>query len=203
MDLRTGRVNMADLIRQANVEMTNMKLKKIESVLHAAIQNYNSPFFASGTAGQGVVKPTLDAQLNYFRRLGPVSLLGDIAAVAQLAPLTGMAINANDTQHSDSQIDENNNSGFIGRYNGCEVLAMNNAYEAGSTTPILNENWLYILPGNVSGDMRNLKVVNEGSVTAFEAQNIDDLTYEVRLDQWFGAAFVTGELPTIGAYLIN
>lgn len=200
MDLRTGRVQMADLINEANREMTNMKLVKIETVLHDAIDNYSSPFYATGT---GVIKASLDDQIAYFRRLGPVTLLGDLAAVGQLAQLSGMAMNNTINQFSNNQIDEFNNNAYLGRYNGTTVVCMNNTYEAGKTTPILNPNWIYIVPGNVSGDYRNLKVVNEGSVQAFDSQNIDDLTYEVRLDQWFGAAFVTGELPTIGAYLIG
>lgn len=200
IDLRTGRVNMADLIRQANVAMTNKKLVLIEAVLHDAIDNFGSPFYGTGT---GIVKATLDAQLNYFRRLGPVTILGDNAAVAQLAPLTGMAINANSTQFSGNMIDENNNNGFIGKYNACDVVAMTNAYEEGATTPILATDWLYILPGGVSADLRNLKIVNEGSVNAMPSQNIDDMVYEVRLDQWFGAAFVVAQKPNIGAYCIG
>ena len=201
IDLRAGRVNMADLIREANTAMTNKKLVLIEAVLHDAIDNYGSPFYGTGT---GIVKSTLDAQLNYFRRLGPVTILGDNAAVAQLAPLTGMAINATPTyQFSGGMIEENNNNGYIGKYNGCSVVAMTNAYEEGATTPILDEDWLYILPGSMSADMRNLKIVNEGPVNAMPSQNIDDMTYEVRLDQWFGVAFVVGQKPNIGAYCIG
>ena len=206
VDLRAGRINFADLIREANQEITNKKLVMIEHVLHDAIDNYSTPFYATGT---GVVKSTLDGQINYFRRLGPVTLLGDHAAVSQLAGLTGMAMNANPTandafnQFSNDLINEYNNNGFIGRYNGCAVVSMANGYEAGSTTPILNPSWIYIIPAGMSGDARNLKIVNEGGVNSFESQNIDDLTFEIRIDEWFGAAFVSGKLPTIGAYLIG
>lgn len=200
-DMRTGRVQMADLIREANVEMTNKKLARIESVLHAGINTYASPFYATSTGGLN--KATLDAQLAYFRRLGPVTILGDITAVTQLAPFTGMAMSATQNQFSDNLINEMNQNGFIGNYNGSAVIAMNNAYEDGATTPILDPDWLYILPGGMTGDVRNLKVVNEGSVNAFESQNIDDLVFEIRLDQAFGAAFVTGRVPTMGAHLLN
>jgi len=200
LDLRAGRVNMAELIREANQAMTNKKLVMIESVLHDAIDNYSSPFYATGT---GVVKNTLDPQLNHFRRLGPVTILGDNSAVSQLAPLAGMAINPTTTQFSGNMIDENNDNGFIGRYNGCNVLSMVNAYDDDQVTPILATDWLYILPGGVSPEMRNLKVVNEGPVGSIDSQNIDDLAYEIRLDQWFGAAFVVGTVPMIGAYKIN
>ena len=197
---------MADLIREANREMTNKKLALVETVLHNAIDDYSTPFYAYGT---GIVKATLDQQLAYFRRLGPVTILGDQAAVAQLVPLTGIAMNPGATgaslltEHSDGMIDEQNANGYLGRYNGCAVISMANTYYDGTTTPVLATDWLYIIPGGMTGDARNLKIVNEGPVNAFESQNIDDMVYEVRLDQWFGAAFVSGKLPTIGAYDIN
>ena len=203
MDLRTGRVNMADLIREANREMTNMKLAKIEGVLHDAIDDYQSPFYATGT---GVVKATLDAQLAYFNRLGNVTLLGDSAAVGQLAGITGFVSYSGNNMivsPSDNMIDELNNNGYLGRYMGCNVMKLQNAYRDGTTEPVLAVDWIYILPAGMSADARNLKVVNEGGVNAFESQNIDDLVYEIRLDQAFGAGFVTGKLPTIGAYKIG
>ena len=199
MDLRTGRVKMADLIREANREITNKKLKKVEQVLHAAVQNFASPFYGTGT---GVDKAVLDKIIAYFRRLGPVSIVGDIDAVGKMAGITGMEM-GNQMQRSDNMVNEYNENGFLGKYNGCNVIAMANAYEEGSTEPILNPNWLYIVPGNLSSDGRNLKIVNEGGLSSFEAQDINDLVFEVRLDQWFGAAFVTGKLPTIGGYLIG
>lgn len=199
MDLRTGRVKMADLIREANREITNKKLKKVEQVLHAAVQNFAAPFYGTGT---GVDKAVLDKIVAYFRRLGPVSIIGDIEAVSKMAGIVGMEMGST-MQRSDNMVDEYNENGFIGKYNGCNVIAMANAYEEGSTDPILNPNWLYIVPGNLSADGRNLKIVNEGGLSSFEAQDINDLVFEVRLDQWFGAAFVTGKLPTIGGYLIG
>lgn len=205
VDLRAGRVNMSDLIREANREISNKKLAMVEGVLHDAIDDYSSPFYGTGT---GIVKATLDAQLAYFRRLGAVSIIGDQAAVGQLAPLTGMAMNAGTntdvfTGRSAGMIDEMNANGFIGRYNGANVISMANSYFDGTTTPVLATDWLYIIPAGITNDMRNLKIVNEGGVNAFDSQNIDDLTYEIRLDCWFGAAFITAKIPTIGAYKIG
>lgn len=181
IDLRSGRVNMADLIREANHEITNKKLAAVEKVLHAAIDDYSSPFYGTGS---GITAATLDAQLAYFNRLGPVTILGDLAAVGQLSELAGMAMSSTQNQFSDAMINERNENGYIGRYKGCEVLAMNNAYEGGSITPVLATDWLYIVPGNASADSRNLKLVNEGSVSTIDSQNIDDKTFEVCLDQW-------------------
>lgn len=183
IDLRTNRVNMGDLIREANDQMTNKKLAMIEKVLHTSIQNFGSPFYAKSTGSLNAA--TLNAQLNHFQRLGPVTILGDRAAVSQLAPFTGMQVNATPTmQFSGAQIDERNGNGFIGKYLGCDVVAMNNAYDDDGVTPLLDTEWLYIIPGGQSADMRNLKVVNEGPVNSMASQNIDDMVYEIRLDQW-------------------
>ena len=202
VDLRTGRVQMSELIRLANEAMTLKKIALVETVLHDSIDNYSSPFYAA-SGNTTLVAATLDAQLNYFRRIGPVTLLGDIAAVSQLAGHTGMAVSSTGKQFSGNMIEENNNNGFIGRYKACDVIAMTNAYEDGQTTPILATDWIYIIPGGQSPEMRNLKIVNEGPVNSMASQNIDDRTYEILLDQWFGVAFVVGKNPTSGAHYIG
>ena len=40
----------------------------------------------------------------------------------------------------------------------------------------------------------------EGDIQSTESTNIDDLAYEVRLDQWFGSGIVIGKTPTMGVY---
>lgn len=199
-DIRMGRINMPDLIRDANKEFTMLKLKHVEKVLHDAISTYSSPFYGTGT---GIVKNTLDAQLQYFKRLGGVSLVGDAAAVEGLFTLAGAPIAAGTVQYSGSMLDEKNNNGYLGRYNGAGVISMVNAYEDGKTTPILNPDWIYIISAGVSNDQKNLKVLNEGPTYSMTQQTIDDHTFETELTQRFGAAFVVGSIPTLGAYEIG
>ena len=199
LDLLSNRVSMADLIREANEAMTNVKLKRIERVLHSSISTYGSPFYAKSVGGLN--QSALDAQLAHFFRIGSVSVLGDFSAVGQIAPFTGMAVNATPTmQYSGAMLDENNNNGFIGKYRGANVISINNAYDEDGVTPILSPNWLYIIPGGQSADARNLKIVNEGTVQSMSAQDINDRVYEILLYSWFGCAFVTGKNPTSGAH---
>jgi len=199
-DLRMNRINMPDLIRDANKEFTMLKLKYVEQVLHNAIATYNTPFYGTGT---GIVKSTLDDQLTYFKRLGGVSLVGDAAAVEGLFALAGAPVSNTSVQYSGNMIDEKNNTGYLGRYNGASVISMINAYEDGKTTPILNPDWIYIISAGVSNDQKNLKVLNEGPTYSMTQQTIDDHTFETELTQRFGAAFVVGSIPTIGAYEIG
>lgn len=202
-DIRMNRINMPDLIRDANKEFTMLKLKHVEQVMHnglSAYSGYSNPFYGTGT---GIVKGTLDDQLTYFKRLGGVSLVGDAAAVEGLFNLAGAPVNNNSVQYSGSMIDEKNNNGYLGRYNGCSVISMVNAYEDGKTTPILDPDWIYIISAGVSNDQKNLKVLNEGPTYSMTQQTIDDHTFETELTQRFGAAFVVGSIPTMGAYEIG
>ncbi len=202
IDLHKGKINIADLIREANDAITEKKMEVIESVLQAAIAPFGSPWYANSTGGLN--QATLDAQILHFRRLGPVNLVGDLGAVSQLAPFTGMAANSVPTMaFSGNMLDEHARNGFLGNYNGCAVTAFENGYKEDGVTPILNPNWIYIIPGAASKDARNLKVVNEGGVNQMPSQNIDSRTYEVLLYTWFGAAFVVGKNPTIGAHFLN
>ena len=199
-DIRMNRINMPELIRDANKEFTMLKLLHVEKVLHDAISTYSSPFYGTGT---GIVKATLDSQLQYFKRLGNVSLIGDAAAVEGLFALAGAPVNNTSVQYSGGMIDEKNNNGYLGRYNGANVVSMVNAYEDGKTTPILNPDWIYILSAGVGNDQKNLKVLNEGPTYSMTQQTIDDHTFETELTQRFGAAFVVGSIPTLGAYEIG
>jgi len=201
VDLKANRFNIADLIREANDKITEKKLQIVQSVLHAAIQNYSSPWFAQSVGGFNPA--LLEAQVMHFRRLGPVTLLGDIAAVSQLDASAGMAINANPTMaYSGSMLDEHNQNGFIGKWKGCDVVGMTNAYDEDGVTPVLDPNWIYIVPGAQSTEMRNLKIVNEGGVNSMSNQSIDDRTLDTLIYTWFGAAFVVGKNPTSGAHLL-
>lgn len=197
-DIRMNRINMADLIRQANDQFTLMKLRYIERVLHNGVQAYGAPWYATGS---GIVKATIDAQLKHFKRLGNVVILGD--SVEDFFGIAGAPINANTVQYSGSLIDEMNNNGYIGKYNGASLVKMQNAYDEDGVTPILNPDWLYIMVSGISRDMMNLKVLNEGPVYSMNQQTIDDHTLETELTQRFGAGFVVGKKPNLGAYEIQ
>lgn len=194
-DLRAGRINMPDLIREANRLFTNEKTAQVEAVLHSAITTYGDPYYAVSTGALN--KATLDAQLMAFKRLGNVSIIGDIAAISQVSALPG----ANLT--SDAMKDEINNNGYLGRYNGASMFALTNDYKDFSNETFLATDWLYIILNSANRAARAIKVVERGGVYSMDSQNIDDMVYECRMDQEFGVAFVSGGRPALGAHFIN
>ena len=196
-ELRTGRVQMADLIRDAAYEMSAKEIEYIQSVLHGAADNWSTPFYGTGA---GIVKTVLNPMIQHWMRTGAVALLGDIYIVSKLAEQTGFTAATATQQFAPSIIEEVNRTGLIGTYYGAKVINLVNPYQADNVTPVIDEKRLYILPAAVSADMRPLKVLFEGDVQSTEATNIDDLAYEVRLDQWFGAGIVIGKTPTMSVY---
>ena len=203
-DLLTGRINMPNLVREANEAIDRIKLQKVQTVLHEAIAGgkYTTPFYAEGTGG--VNAEALDKQIDYFAEFGPVFILGTRSALRQVASLSGGLLDATAKHFSDNMIDQMNANGHLGVYNGAELVAMQNAYIPGTTTPLLKTNWLYILPGGFSDDTRNLKLVHEGGIRSFEGTSDDDEALQLTIKTWFGASFITMDrLPTVGAYQIN
>lgn len=197
-DLRMNRINMADLIRQANDQFTLLKLKHVERVLQNGVQSYGSPWYASGS---NLVKATIDTQLKHFKRLGNVTILGD--SVEDFFGIAGVSVNSSTVQYSGSMIDEFNQNGFIGKYNGASLVKLQNALEDDGVTPVLNPDWIYYLVSGISKDQMNLKVLNEGPVYSMTQQTIDDHTLETELTQRFGAGFIVGNKPNIGVYEIQ
>lgn len=197
-ELKTGRVQMADLIRDAAYEMQLKQLQFIQAVLHTAASSWTSPFYAAGT---GVIKSVLSPMIQHWMRTGAVALLGDIAVVSKLAEQTGFAASTTTQQYSPAIIDEMARTGVIGTYYGAKVVSLINPYLHDNVTPVADINKLYILPAAGVTETRPLKVVMEGDVISAESTNIDDMAYEVRLDQFFGAGIVIGKTPALGVYV--
>ena len=73
-ELRTGRVQMADLIRDASYEMHVKQIQYIQQVLNTAAASWESPFYGTGS---GIVKTVLNPMIQHWMRTGAVTLLGD------------------------------------------------------------------------------------------------------------------------------
>ena len=174
------------------------QIQYIQQVLNAAASSWTAPFYATGS---GIVKTALNPQIQHWMRTGAVTLLGDIAIISKLADQTGFTAATSTQQFSPSIIDEVIRTGVIGVYYGAKVVNLVNPYLSDNVTPVIDTKRLYILPSAASADMRPLKVLYEGDVQSTENTNIDDLAYEVRLDQWFGAGVVTGKTPTMSVYV--
>ena len=172
----------------------------MQSVLTAAASNWQAPYYGTGS---GLVKGTLDPMIiHWIRTTGGAAILGDIAELNKLGPLTGWTSTTNTQQYADQLIVEQNANVFLGTYLGAKAISLANPFvEDGTDSVVFDTDKLYILPTGVDAGMRPLKVVFEGDVFSTEATNIDDLSWEIRLDQYFNAGIAYGDRPYMGVYL--
>ena len=200
VELQNGLANAADLINSASYQMEVGINKHVQDVLLAAAVNWSAPYY--GTGSTGVVKATIDPMIiHWIRTTGGAAILGDIAELNKLGPLTGWTSTTNTQQYADQLIVEQNANVFLGTYLGAKAIALTNPFmEDGTDNVVFDAKKLYILPTGVDASMRPLKVVFEGDVFSTEATNINDLSWEIRLDQYFNAGIAYGDRPYLGVY---
>ena len=203
VELQSGLANAADLINDASYQMEVAINRYVQDVLKAAAPNWTAKYYGTGT---GIVKATFDPMvIHWARTTGGAAILGDIEALNKLALLTGFTATTNtNTQWSDDLIKETNQSIYPGTYMGAKTVGLVNPFmEDGTDDVVFDTDKLYILPAGVDASMRPLKVVFEGDVFSTEATNIDDLSWEIRLDQYFNAGIAYGDRPYMGVYVIQ
>lgn len=196
LELASGKLNFGDIAMMAAVEMANKKTQYVQQVLDAAASSWAAPFYGYGA---GMIAATIDPMVQHWMRVGGAAIVGDIAAAQKLAPLTGFTASTT-TQFGNGIIEEFNRTGRIGTYKGAQVIQTVNPYLSDNTTPVLDISKLYIFPTSMSADARPLKVVEQGGVISVENTSINELTYEVRMDEHFGAAVVYGAAPNVSVY---
>lgn len=199
VEMQNGLANAADVINDASYQMECAMNGYIENVLTTAAATWNSPYYGTGS---GLVKGTLDPMVMHWIRVGGgAAIFGDIGENTKLAALTGFTANSTTQQYAGDIIREQNANAVIGTYLSAKVVnLMNPLKEDGTDGFIFDQKKLYIVPTGVDAGMRPLKVVFEGDVFSTEATNIDDLSWEIRLDQYFGAAIAKGVRPYLSMY---
>ena len=198
IELAQSQIKMSDLIREANDRMLTAQYDLIQRVINDSVTKWATPYYGTGS---GVVKTTIDPMLNFWKRTGRVVILGDIEILGKLSELTGFTASTETKQFADELIVEHNANGFLGTYNGAQVVALTNPYaDESAITPVFDTDKMYILPSAASADMRPLKILYEGDVQQTDMLNIDNGCYEVCLRQFVGAAMAHGRRPYMSVY---
>ena len=203
VELQNGLANAADVINDASYQMECAINKYVQTVLNTAAPNWSATYYGTGS---GVVKGTFDPMvIHWARTSGGAAIVGDIAALNKLAPLTGFTPTTNtNTQWANEIINEQNQNVYVGTYLSAKTVGLVNPFmEDGTDALVFDTDKLYILPTGIDAGMRPLKVVFEGDVFSTEATNIDDLSWEIRLDQYFNAGIAYGDRPYMGVYVIQ
>lgn len=199
-ELRAGKTKMSDLVVDATREMANAENKYIEATLMAAVSTWKAPFYGEGA---GIVKTTLNPMIQHWLRTGSAAVVGDISMIQKLAEQTGFTAAQGTQQFSPDTINEFNKTGRIGYYAGASVVQFVNPYEHDGVTPVMNDKILYVIPTAARVEDRPLKVVRKGSILTVDHTDIDEMSYEIRMDQAFGAGIAFGNTPELSAYVDN
>jgi len=200
VELQNGLANAADVINDASFQMECAMNGFIQDVLVNAADDWGTPYYGTGS---GLVKSTLDPMVMHWVRTGGAIIFGDIGETTGLAQLTGFVANATagTMQYSGTIINEQNQNAVIGTYLSAQVVQLLNPLKEDGTDGFLfDKKKLFIVPTSIDAGMRPLKVVFEGDVFSTEATNIDDLSWEIRLDQYFNAAIAKGVRPYMSMY---
>lgn len=197
-ELESGRVDISRLAQKALTAMENEKNRYILQVLMGSFRNFAEPEYGYGA--DGVSAPVLDAQIQAYSRLGTVNLVGDIHTVGQLTKLAGFQASATEKVFADYMLEEQHIRGYLGSYNGAQVTKIQNAFMYGDWNELaFDKHVMFLIPTGIATEQRPFKV-GVGPSYYMDAQNINDLSYEMRFDQEFGAAVVRGNMSYIGVH---
>ena len=197
-ELESGRVDIARLSQKALTAMEQEKNRYILQVLLSSFRNFAEPEYGYGA--DGVSAPVLDSQIQAYSRLGAVNLVGDIHTIGQLTKLAGFQASADAKVFADYMLEEQHIRGYLGSYNGASVTKIENAFiDSQWDNLYFDKRIMFIIPAGISAEQRPFKV-GVGPSYYMDAQNINDLSYEMRFDQDFGAAVVRGNMSYIGIH---
>jgi len=198
VELQNGLANAADLVTKATYQMEVAINKHIQDVLLNAAATWQAPYYASGS---GVVKANFDPLVLFWLRMGGAAIFGDIVELNKLSQLTGFAASPTTQQFAGSIIEETNRNAYIGTYLSAQVVRLENPLmDDGTDNFLFDAKKLFVIPTMIDPGMRPLKVVFEGDVFSTENTNINDLSWEIRLDQYFNAAIAKGDRPYLSMY---
>ncbi len=188
-DLATGRLKLSDMATSASREISYKKMRYIQDILNAAVATVGENGYISTN---NLTAQSFNKVLATFRRMSPgkVRIVGDVGALDNIDAL----VNGN-YGYAPEAVDNILRTGYVGHYKGATVVGLENPIVDFALNPLLSTDIFYLLGGEVP----SLKVVNEGGVRTMEQQNIDDESYEMVIRQDFGAAWIPGKYPTIGA----
>jgi len=203
VEAQNGQVDMGALINDAAYQMELEELKYYQEVLLAGVgSTFRSPYYGYGP---DVDKQVFDPMLRHWMRMSngaAPAILGDVEEIHKVVELTGFTADPTTgaKQFNDGIIGDFYRTGRLGNYLGASVINLMNPVVDGTDEFVFNRKFVFILPTFIDPTMRPLKVVKEGGIQRMEATDIDDRSFDVCLDEYVGAALVTGDRPYLSIY---
>lgn len=178
-EITSGVYKMADLVNLATAEITTKITEHLLKTLTAAVSNLATPYYQEANALTGAI---VDPLVRRLLRFGGATIIGDIDTTTEIANFPGF-------KQSDKMIENFNMTGTIGNYKGARVVNLLNPELK------LPTNYVWFIANPNNPEERDLKFGYSGRLNTIDAQHIDDLTYETRLDQVVSTGYMLRDNP--------
>ncbi len=189
------------LMEQVRVNIRNKAAKYVFDTVYTALKNANGVKYDFEDAG--LTKTGLDALIAKQRRWGKLTFTGDYALVSQVNGFAGyQGVTPTVNGISEKIMNEINETGLLGVYNGVTISEMANPYDlttlnadGDNFATLLDPSIGFILP---SGVQSPVYTVTRGGITSCHGLDVTTGTEMTRFDLEVGAIVAPGQEYRIG-----
>lgn len=183
-----GNMDFARLNEKATESMSAYVGELISTTIYGAYSSIATRFKATGAFDAGTLT-TIIENIKAENGVNAVQIFGTTTALANIADGFG---------YSDNAKDRANSWGYYGEFRGTSLIALPQAYTAGTSTLHVDTDHIIILPANE----KIVKVVFEGEaiVDMNDNMNRNDMQTEILFLRKIGAAAITAVDGKFGMY---
>lgn len=151
----------------------------------------------------GLEKSSVDELLTKIRKFGRPNVIGDYAVISQFTPWAGFSDDVSGIKGiSDRMIDEINENGILGKYNGCILTEIQNPYNLleqkdGNFVPLMPEGTAFVIPQGTTPSTA-VQIFSIGGLTSFTGNDATTGEIMTRMDLSIAADVVRGREYEIG-----
>ena len=184
-------------IEQVKIDIRNRVVAAIMSRIYKAYQEATGVKFMF--ENDGLTKADVDSVLAKVRRMGKPTVIGDYALLAQFTPWAGYVgtIGTNTiTGVSEQVMNQVNQNGLLGMYNGAILAEIPNPYDYVRLNDA-GDNFATMLPAGLgfvvpTGAQSPIATYTKGGLTSFTGNNVKNGMVETRFDLMVGADLAKG-----------
>ena len=185
-----------ELQEQVRVQIRNKAAKYVVETVYNAVKNATGVKYTF--EGAGLTKSGVDGVLAKVRRFGKPTIAGDYALVSQLNGFAGyQGVTPSVNGVSEAVMNEINNTGLLGVYNGATVSEIPNAYDL-TTLNAAGDNFETMLPAGLGfvlpqGGQSPVYTVTRGGLTSLSGTDVTTGQQISRFDLEVGAVVAPGQ----------
>ena len=197
-------------MEQVRIDIMNKAKRAIIKKVYTSIHNATGVKYIHEHAG--LTKTGMDTVIGKIRRFGRPTVIGDYAILTQFTPWAGYAANvavggstANILNVSEKVMNEIQQNGILGMYNGAILAEMTNPYDetqlnaAGTDfETMLPQGLGFVVP---TGGDSPIATYSRGGLTSFTGNNVKNGRIETRFDLEVGCDVAKGQEYKIGMFL--